>query len=163
MDLLVNLYDVRSDPELERRIGAQQVVVRRALAPELAIVRDWIARRFRPGWDSEAQVAMGRQPSACFIAVRDRELLGFACYDAIALGMFGPTGVDEGARGLGVGKSLLIRTLVAMRDQGYAYGVIGGAGPVEYYVRAVGAIPIVGSEESIYSGILVPLVPGSDR
>ena len=33
---------------------------------------------------------------------------------------------------------------------GYAYGIIGAAGPVDFYVQAVGAIPIPDSSPGIY-------------
>jgi GNAT superfamily N-acetyltransferase len=158
MDLLVKLYDVVADADLDRQLADKGIVIRRALAPELDTIRAWIAPRFSPGWVSEAQVAYSRDPNACLIAVRDGKLLGFACYDAIALGFFGPTGVDEAARGLGIGKALLIRTLLAMRERGYGYAAIGWAGPVDFYARAVGAIPIPDSDGSVYKGMLAPLV-----
>lgn len=162
MDLLVKLYDVKADPDLDRKLADQGIVIRRALAPELETVRAWVASRFSVGWVSEAQVAFSRDPNACLIAVRDGKLLGFACYDAIALGFFGPTGVDEAARGLGIGKALLLRTLLAMRERGYGYAAIGWAGPVDFYARAVGAIPIPDSDGSVYAGLLKPLTSGRD-
>ncbi|WP_036790526.1 GNAT family N-acetyltransferase [Pleomorphomonas koreensis] len=161
MDLLVRLYDVAADAALDARLRENGVAVRRALAPELETIRAFVAARFSAGWASEMQVAFSRDPTACLIAVRDGKLLGFACYDAIALGFFGPTGVDEAARGLGIGKALLIRTLLAMRERGYGYAAIGWAGPVDFYARAVGAIPIPGSEKSVYAGLLDPLLGAS--
>ena len=158
MDLLVKLYDVVADLDLDRNLAANSIVIRRALAPELDTIRAWIAPRFSAGWVSEAQVAFSRDPNACLIAVRDGKLLGFACYDAIALGFFGPTGVDEAARGLGIGRALLLKTLLAMRERGYGYATIGWAGPVDFYARAVGAIPIPGSDGSVYAGMLDPLI-----
>jgi len=158
MDMLVKLYDVVADPDLDRRLADGGITIRRALAPELDTIRAWVSSRFSAGWPSEVQVSFARDPNACFIAVRDGKLLGFACYDAIALGFFGPTGVDEAARGLGIGKALLIRTLLAMRDRGYAYGAIGWAGPVDFYAKTVGAIPIPDWNGGIYTGMLDPLV-----
>lgn len=158
MDLLVKLYDIVADADLDRQLVDNGVVIRRALAPELDTIRAWITPRFSPGWASEVQVAFSRDPNACLIAVRDGKLLGFACYDAIALGFFGPTGVDEEARGLGIGKALLLKTLLAMRERGYGYAAIGWAGPVDFYARTVGAIPIPGSDGGVYQGLLDPLV-----
>lgn len=74
-------------------------------------------------------------------------------------GFFGPTGVDMSARGKGIGQALLLRTLLDMRDQGYGYAVIGGAGPTEFYQRSVGAIPIEGSSPGIYRGMLPTASP----
>ena len=126
------------------------------MPPELGLVTDWIKERFSVWWASEATVAFSRQPPSCFVAVKDGKLIGFACYDATARGFFGPTGVDEAARGDGVGHALLLASLLDMRAQGYGYGIIGGAGPVDFYVRSVGAIPIEGSVPGIYAGLLEP-------
>jgi hypothetical protein len=37
-----------------------------------------------------------------------------------------------------------------MAAKGYAYAIIGGAGPTEFYANAVGAVPIEGSDTGIY-------------
>ena len=76
--------------------------------------------------------------------------MGFACYDVTCRGYFGQTGVLESERGKGIGTHLLIRSLCGLRELGYAYAIIGGAGPADYYVKALGAIPIPGSAPEIY-------------
>ena len=81
-------------------------------------------------------------------------LVGFACYDATIRGFFGPTGVHEAQRGRGLGKALLFAALHTMWEVGYAYAVIGSAGPTEFYAKAVGATPIEGSTPGIYRGLL---------
>ena len=65
-----------------------------------------------------------------------------------ALSFFGPTGVSEKARGRGIGLQLLIQSLLEMKHMGYAYAIIGSAGPVDFYKKAVGAIEIPGSEKN---------------
>jgi hypothetical protein len=103
---------------------------------------------------SEVTVAMAHQPPGCLIAVINGRLAGFACYDATARGFFGPTGVAEASRGKGIGLALLFHTLQAMKAQGYAYAIIGAAGPHEFYASAVGAVPIESDREDIYRGLL---------
>jgi GNAT superfamily N-acetyltransferase len=161
MDMLVKLYELKRDPALDRRMASQGVVIRRVLAPELPALTAWIEPRFGAGWAAEATVATMRQPTTCFIAIKDAQLIGFACHEATAKGFFGPTGVDQSARGQGVGHALLLETLLDMHAQGYPYGVIGGAGPMEFYRRSVGAIPIEGSVPGIYRGML-PLAHPSE-
>jgi predicted N-acetyltransferase YhbS len=95
-------------------------------------------------------------PVSCIVAVRGSEVIGFAAYDVACRNFFGPTGVDEGERGKGVGRALLLAALHAQRAQGYAYAIIGGVGPAEYYVRAVGAQLIDGSTPGIYADMLRP-------
>jgi hypothetical protein len=41
-----------------------------------------------------------------------------------------------------------------MRQQGFGYAIIGGVGPAAYYAKAVGALPIEGSEPGVYRGLL---------
>ena len=154
MDLLVKLYAVRPVPDLDARLALAGVSIRRALAPELRLVADWIDERFGDAWVSEATVAIARQPPSCFLAVKDEKLVGFACYDTSARGFFGPTGVDETARGGGIGQALLLASLLDMRAQGYGYAIVGDVGPVDFYVRTVGAIPIADSKPGVYAGLL---------
>jgi predicted N-acetyltransferase YhbS len=62
--------------------------------------------------------------------------------------------VRSDLRKQGIGTGLLLLALQAMREEGYAYAIIGGAGPTAFYERAVGAIIIPGSAGGIYEGKL---------
>jgi GNAT superfamily N-acetyltransferase len=153
-DMLVKLYDLPPlAPEIARQESAG-ITLRRGLAPEKHVVLAWVGQHFDAGWVSECDIAFSRQPVACWIAVRDAAVIGFACYDATAKGLFGPTGVSEAARGQGTGRALLVACLHDMRAQGYAYAVIGGVGPAEFYAKVAGAVPIAGSEDGVYRGLL---------
>lgn len=158
-DLLVRLYDL-PDIASEAKVKAAGITVRRALPPERHVVTAWVGKHFSPFWVSEVEAAMSHLPVTCWVAIRDNQLLGFACHDATAKGFFGPTGVDAAARGQGIGEALLIATLRGMREAGYAYGVIGGAGPVEFYQKRLDAMVIPKSEPGIYREMLRP--PKSD-
>jgi GNAT superfamily N-acetyltransferase len=153
-DMLTKLYALPDWTDLRRRLEGEGVTVRRALAPERHVVVAWVRAQFNEAWASETGVAFARSPVACHIAQQGAELLGFACHDATCKGFFGPTGVVEAHRGRGLGKALLFAALEAMRAEGYAYAIIGGAGPVEFYARAVGATAIAGSEPGVYRGML---------
>lgn len=41
-----------------------------------------------------------------------------------------------------------------MKEMGYAYAIIGGVGPAEFYEKAVNAKTIEGSEVSIYENLI---------
>ena len=153
MDLLVNLYSRRME-ELRQRMKGVEAVIRVALPPEQHIIKDWVRANFSEYWVSEVSAAMAHQPPGCLIATVDGQLVGFACYDATARGFFGPTGVDEALRGKGIGLALFYHALAAMKAQGYAYAVVGSAGPVDFYVKAAGAMPIPSDKEDIYQGLL---------
>ena len=150
-DLLVKLYSL--PPPAAFPVG---IDVRRAFAAEKQLVLDWIKSRFGQGWASECEAAFARLPVACFLAVRDREVLGFACYDATARGFFGPTGVAESERNHGIGAALLLAALHDMTAQGYAYAIIGAADSVEFYRKHVGATEIADSAPGFYRGMLKP-------
>ena len=151
-DMLVKLYDLPDLQAALSRVGLRRVSIRRALPPEKHIVSDWVQAHFGSAWGSECDVAFARVPVSCFLAVRDGDILGFACYEATCRNFFGPTGVHE--RGVGIGTALLLACLHSMRAEGYAYAIVGGVGPAEFYSKAVGAVLIEGSTPGIYDGLL---------
>ena len=154
IDMLVRLYDLPESASLYAETASKGVTLRRARAFEKHTVAAFAKAHFSEKWVSEVEVAMTRQPIACFIATRDKQILGFACYDTTQRGFFGPTGVSENARGLGLGKALLFKALEGLRDFGYAYAIIGGVGPKEFYAKNCGAIEIPGSDPGTYTDLL---------
>jgi len=154
IDMLVRLYDLPDSTELYGNVSSTGITLRRARAFEKHTVAAFARANFSEKWVSEVEVALTRQPVACFIATRDKQIIGFACYDTTQRGFFGPTGVSEDARGLGVGKALLFKALEGLRDIGYAYAIIGGVGPKEFYAKTCGAIEIPGSDPGTYIDLL---------
>lgn len=153
-DMLVKLYMLPDSRPLSKKLQRAGITVRRPLAAEKFLLVEWVRKHFGAGWASETEVCFSCQPISCFMAIRKGAILGFACYDAAYRNFFGPTGVEEASRGRGIGKILLLKSLEAMREQGYAYGIIGGVGPASFYEKAVGAQLIEGSNPGIYEGIL---------
>lgn len=152
-DMLVKLYDLPKSSILNK-MDASDIIIRPALAPEKHHISAWVEEHFGSPWRSEVEVAFARQPVSVYIALKADKLVGFACYDATMRGFFGPTGVDENQRGQGIGEALLFSCLHNMRDIGYAYAIIGGAGPTEFYQKIVGAVAIENSDPGIYKGML---------
>ncbi len=153
-DLLVKLYTLPPlEPELSKQHN-QGITIRRAIAPEKHIILAWIEEHFNSCWVSEGDVAFHNLPASCWIAVEKEQIIGFACYECTCKNFFGPMGVLEVARGRGVGKALLLACLHDMRVQGYAYAIIGGVGPMEFYQKTVGAVAIADSTPGIYGGML---------
>lgn len=144
-DLLVRLYDLEKPPP-----APEGVVIRRPLLHERGTVRQWVAEAFGAGWSEEFASSFRSFPVTSFIALQDDRIVGFACYEVTCRGFFGPTGVLESERGKGIGKALLLRSLLGLRDLGYAYAIIGGVGPTDFYVKTLGAILIPGSTPGIY-------------
>ena len=152
--MLVRLYDLPNSAALYEKIESHGITLRRARAFEKHTVANFARQNFSEKWASEVEVAITRQPVCCWIATRDKEIIGFSCYETTHRGFFGPTGVIESARGTGLGKVLLFKALESLRDMGYAYGIIGGVGPREFYEKNCGAIEIPGSDPGVYSDIL---------
>lgn len=157
-DLLVKLYELPPLAPYIDELRAKNIVIRRPIGPENYAVIRWIKEHFGDGWAGEAENAFFRSPKGVFIAVRETEegskMLGFGCYDATVKGFFGPTGVDKAERKQGIGRALLLACLHAMWDEGYGYGIIGSAGPVDFYKKAVGATVIEGSSPGVYRGMI---------
>ena len=158
-DMLVRLYDLPDVGPARSSLATEGIAIRRCAPYERHIVADWVGRTFSPKWVSEFKIAMSRQPAACIIATCGHAVIGFACYDVTARGFLGPMGVAPDTRQHGLGKTLLVTALEQLRAQGYAYAVIGGVGPEEFYRRAVGAMPIEGSTPGIYIDILPDFSP----
>lgn len=153
-DMLVRLYDLPDSAPFAARTAAAGIVVRRLDAWDRAPLRVFVKQHFGENWASEADFAFGNgHPITGFVAIERGAIAGFAVYESSRRGFFGPTGVREDLRGKGVGASLLFRCLENMREMGYAYAVIGGVGPAEFYTKVCGAQVIEGSEASVYADL----------
>ena len=146
-DMLVRLYAL---PDHNKPLKGGDVV-RRAAAYDKSVILQWISQNFSTQWASEADVTFSHQPISCFIALHQDRVVGFACYEATCRGYFGPGGVLEAHRGRGLGTILLLECLRSMKEMGYAYAIIGGVGPKDFYTKAVGAIEIPDSTPGIYT------------
>lgn len=153
-DMLVHLLKLPDLAPLMKDYGEKEISIRRAMVPDMRRVTAWVEEHFGPRWASECEICFSRQPVSCFIAVKEDEILGFSCYEATNKNFFGPMGVAESSRMLGIGKGLLVACMHGMREMGYAYAVIGGAGPVKFYEKTVGATVIPDSVPGIYKDLL---------
>lgn len=149
-DMLVKLYDLPDVVSLVKRLTDQGIIIRTAMAYEKHHVVEWVRGSFGEGWASECDVAFSHHPVSCFIATEGGHIIGFGCYHSTCKNFFGPTGVAETKRGLGIGKALFLSCLHAMAAEGYAYAIIGGVGPGDFYARTAGATTIQGSSPGIY-------------
>jgi GNAT superfamily N-acetyltransferase len=153
-DLLVNLLKLPALETLTLELQTAGVTVRRAQPFEVTPVRSFVAKSFSVAWADEVSIAFAAKPIPLFIAIAANEIVGFAAYECTRRGFFGPTGVRESMRGKGLGTALLLHSLWGLRELGYVYGIIGAAGPVEFYQRLVGAIVIPDSDPGIYTNLL---------
>lgn len=148
--MLVNLLALPS----RQNLSDQDITIRRAQPFEITVVRQFIEKNFSVAWADEVSVGFANKPVTVFIATRNSRVIGFAAYECTRKAFFGPTGVAEDERGRGIGKELLIASLEGLRELGYVYGIIGGAGPTYFYREVVGAFEIPDSEPGIYTDLL---------
>jgi GNAT superfamily N-acetyltransferase len=169
-DMLVKLYDLPDYFPVRSQLKEQGVDIRQPFPSEKRILIPWVHANFSDIWAAECAGVLERDPINCFIAVEKQpvpqpdenpynlppeKILGFACFDAVKKGLFGPMGVLESYRGRNIGKGLLLACMHAMKAQNYAYAIIFWVGPAEFYARTVGAVPIEGSAPSFYPGPLI--------
>jgi len=149
-DLLVNLLSL---PAFEHNTHAD-VVLRRAQPFELTPIRQFIQQNFSTSWADEVSVGFANKPVTVFIATIDGQLVGFAAYECTRRAFFGPMGVLDQVKGRGIRRSLVLACMKGLREMGYVYGIIGAAGPIEFYQKTVGAVVIENSDPGIYRDFL---------
>jgi GNAT superfamily N-acetyltransferase len=153
-DLLVNLLNLPPLEPVMLELNHANVLVRRAQPFEISQALDFVEHKFSVAWADEISIGFANKPVSVYIAVANKEIVGFAAYECTRRSFFGPTGVVESMQGRGIGKALLLASLWGLREMGYVYAIIGRAGPVEFYEKAVGAIVIPDSEPGIYTDFL---------
>lgn len=153
-DMLVKNYALPDSTELYAQVRAQGILLKRAIQPEMLRIMEFAEKNFGRGWASEVAGCFVNKPVSCFIAMDGKEIVGFSCCESTYRGYFGPTGVLESYRGRNIGRALLLMALEYMRDIGYAYTIIGGAGPTNFYRKSCGATAIPGSVPGIYKDMI---------
>jgi mycothiol synthase len=142
VDMAVDLRATELEPASDTAsLAAVGLTVRRAERAESERLVGWL----RDGpwgestWPEEVAATLARQPVGCHVACRGERYVGFACHGGVRRGWFGPMGTLEQERRHGIGSSLLRRCLSDMRAAGFQVAMIGWVGPVQFYVRSVGA------------------------
>lgn len=152
-DMLARLYDLPDAAPTLKRIEKAGLKVRRADPWDRLRLRGFIRENFQDIWAMEAERAFTQTPITCYLGLQGPEIIGFAVYECTRRDYFGPTGVREDLRGSGLGAALLLACLNSMREMGYAYAIIGGVGPAEFYEKTVGATLIPGSDPGVFASL----------
>ena len=153
-DMLVKLYEIQDDWSFVSEQSKLGITIRKPIGPEKHYIVDWVKKKFSDAWASETDIALSTHPITCFVAIKNKTPIGFACYDATRLGFFGPIGVDKPYRGSSTGKALLLACLLDMKLKGYGYAIIGSVGPAEFYRKTAGAVEIPDSTPSVWKNWL---------
>lgn len=141
--------------ELEADLKKQGVSIKRAFAPDKNKILEFVSTEFHYGWENECECAFSNHPVSCFIAVKDKKVIGFACYDVTAKNFFGPLGVAEEYRKLHVGTALTNQCMLSMKHDGYGYAIIGWAETaIPFYQKVFGATVIEDSFPGVYGQLI---------
>ena len=151
-DMLVKLYNIPNSHDIEKKLLKNGIRVKKALAPDRSKIIAFSRICAKDDYSDEVRAAFSNNPVTCYIATREKELIGFACYEATARNFFGPMAVLESERKKGVGKALLLMALESMRELGYAYAIIGwpANSAVSFYKKCAGAIMIDEKSSGVY-------------
>lgn len=103
-DMLVKLYDLPDNGALLERLRGQGIVIKRAMTGDKQAIVDFVGRHFTESWRNECEVAFAHLPVHCYIAVKQGEVIGFACHEVVMKNFFGPTGVLDDYRGWASGR-----------------------------------------------------------
>lgn len=131
----------RAPLDVRRAVDAlaeQGIAVRRIAREDLAAVADFGGVQSE-AWRTEVLEAGANEPITGFAAFADGQPVSFAVYGVTGPHRFGPTLTHPDYRQRGIGGTLLKLCLAALRDDGWPEAEISWAGPVHYYIRAVGA------------------------
>ena len=140
VDMLVDLQEADLDTvEVIAWLAKKGIVLRRAAEDEIEAVAAFAQRHFSHEWSVEVKGSSRFCPPPLFVALKDRNPIGFAAYDVTGVSRFGPTGTHRRYRNQGIGSALLKKCLQSMRARGDSTAEIGWVRPIDYYARAVGA------------------------
>lgn len=155
--MLVKLYDLPENHIINPALTDEGIRIHRPMASDKRKIVSFVEENFSDVWADELEKAMSNNPISCFAAVKDgKEILGFSCYNASYTNFFGPIGVSESCRGKNIGKELLLCALYAMREEGYAYSIIGWSSEknAPFYSKVSGAVEIPDSFPGIYKNAI---------
>ncbi len=141
---MVNLRVLRDITPILDEQRANGVEIRRARMTESDTIAGWVRENINPNWGVVCEVALEQTPPNCYIAYQTsaadeselspETIIGFACYDVVTKGVFGPSGVRENLHDSGgISTALLLSCLHAMAAEENAHAVIGWAGTTEGY------------------------------
>jgi hypothetical protein len=121
-----------------------ELTIRRAEKNDEEKVLGFTSCNFGEPWVETLKFGFKQKEIPIFLAWKGADLIGFSSYDVYRnqKGIYGPMGVVKTARKTGAGSMLLHKALQDMKDKGYAYIILGEAGPIEYYEKECGAVVV---------------------
>ena len=155
-DMLVKLFNIPNSYDIEHKLLEEGIKIKKALAPDRSKIIKFAKTCAIEDYSDEVEAAFSNNPITCYIATKEKKIIGFACYEATAKNFFGPMAVLESERKKGIGKALLLKSLESMKELGYAYAIIGwpAKSAIEFYKKCVDASMINEESSGIYTRMI---------
>lgn len=155
-DMLVKLFNIPSSAEIEKELLKEGIRIKKALVPDRSKIVEFSKTCANQDYSDEVLAAFANNPVTCYIATKDKKIIGFACYEATAKNFFGPTAVLQEERNKGIGKALLLKSLESMQEMGYAYAIIGWPtkAAIPFYEKCVDAVMIDEKSSGVYKRMI---------
>ncbi len=103
-------------------------------------LRDWVKAKFGSTWAYEAERAIGRPGAGVWVAEDEGGPMAFSVFGSLEHHWFGPIGVMEEKRKMGVGSVMLFKTLESMKQLGIGKAVIPWTGHLFFYSQVPGVV-----------------------
>jgi ribosomal protein S18 acetylase RimI-like enzyme len=136
VDLVHGCFDTGAQENALREKG---FLFRRMEASDRDALDFYLASRWSETWRYEGLSALAATPPTGFLALKDDHIVGFAAYDIMRPGWFGPIGTDQELRGLGIGTVLLLKCFRDLQLTGRREAEVSWIGPLYFYVTAANA------------------------
>ena len=155
-DMLVKLYNIPHSHDIEENLFKSGIRIKKALAPDRSRIIAFSRTCAKDDYSDEVQAAFSNNPVTCYIATREKEIIGFACYEATARNFFGPMAVLESERKKPIGTAQLMKSMESMQEMGYAYAIIGwpAKSAIDFYKKCVDAIMIDEKSSGVYKRMI---------
>ncbi len=155
-DMLAKLYNIPHSHAIQENLFKSGIRIKKALAPDRSRIIAFARTCAKDDYSDEVEAAFSNNPITCYIATREKKIIGFACYEATARNFFGPMAVLESERKKGIGKALLLKSLESMQELGYAYAIIGcpAKSAIDFYKKCVDAILIDEKSSGVYKRMI---------
>jgi GNAT superfamily N-acetyltransferase len=116
---LADFYVPQRILDVEDRLYSQNITIREVYREEIERVSNWVGKIFGAVWGREVALAKENDDPSIVIAEDEKgDILGFSAYSLLNDRRFGPIGVEERSRRLGIGSVLLYRSLYEMKIRG---------------------------------------------
>jgi hypothetical protein len=112
---------------------------------KMEVIRRQVVRMFGEGWGDDIVYCFKSLLVTSFVALRNDAVVGFVYVRIDLPWVFQPNRRAGVGAGKGDREGLLVRSMVGLREPGYACAIIRAAGPTDFHEKTLGALPIPGS------------------